>query len=122
VSEKVIERPSERDLVDRIIDSITITTCALGIEFGSKLPIAADGRDRLAKMVEAWDESRRADTTQADAETVRALEDSTKQLEAMNCSASHAASWVEPKSDATTKQIERNKSALSRLSAGKGEK
>lgn len=29
------------------------------------------------------------------------------QLRAMNCSASHAASWVEPKTDATTKMLKR---------------
>ena len=40
------------------------------------------------------------------------LADVLHQLKAMNCSAAHAASWVEPKADDTTKMIERIERAL----------
>lgn len=43
----------------------------------------------------------------APAKVQRLLRDIHKQLEAMNCSAAHAASWVEPRAKATTKMLAR---------------
>jgi hypothetical protein len=71
--------------------------------------------DKAAAEIESFAESR--------VEPWRdALRVSTEQLEAMNCSASHAASWVEPRSDATTKQIAKNRALLSDSPAKEGTK
>ena len=53
------------------------------------------------------------DALRAEIERLReALVSSTEQLDAMNQSASHAASWVEPRSHATSEQIILNRAIL----------
>ena len=45
-------------------------------------------------------------------ELLARLKESTEQLEAMSMSASHAASWVNPRSDATDIQVAKNRAAI----------
>jgi hypothetical protein len=58
MDDKVTISPTPRALVDKIIDSISITATAVGIEFTGKLPLSVDARERLSMMVEAWYETR----------------------------------------------------------------
>lgn len=48
------------------------------------------------------------------------LKESTEQLDAMSTSASHAASWVNPNSDATDIQVAKNRAAIANAERSEG--
>jgi hypothetical protein len=58
MDDKVTHPPTARALVDIIIDSISITATALGIEYTQALPLHGDARERLAMVAEQWYETR----------------------------------------------------------------
>lgn len=66
-------------------------------------------------LLKARDAAIRAESAELLRVCGEALDETTRQLEAMNRSVAHAASWIEPISNSTTVRIHKNKATLAAL-------